>query len=252
MTTILAALDDSHAADPVLQVARQLAATLGVTCRPVHICRRTAGVLPEHSHLDIAKLSVLEGEPVAEIVDAARDPSVVAVVIGSRSDHAGPVPAGHIATAVIERACKPVVVVPPGAEQRGPLDRALIPLEGTTKTSAPIVETATKLIEAGVDLIALHVFDIDTVPHFWDDLAHSGPSFVSEFKSLWWQAPSSPVGILLRRGDPATVIVDVARREQVDLIVLGWSQDLGAGHAKVVRAAMSDTHIPVLLVPVRR
>jgi nucleotide-binding universal stress UspA family protein len=57
-----------------------------------------------------------------------------------------------------------------------------------------------------------------------------------------------PVNGILRRGDIALVIIEVAEEESVDLIILG------ASHAEIVAEwmnakAMEKTDIPVLLIP---
>jgi nucleotide-binding universal stress UspA family protein len=57
-----------------------------------------------------------------------------------------------------------------------------------------------------------------------------------------------PVNIILRRGDIAPVIIEVAEEKSVDLIILGVS------HGEIVAEwmnakAMEKTDIPVLLIP---
>ena len=57
-----------------------------------------------------------------------------------------------------------------------------------------------------------------------------------------------PVNVILRRGDIASVIIEVAEEESVDLIILGVS------HGEIVAEwmnakAMEKTDIPVLLIP---
>ena len=46
-------------------------------------------------------------------------------------------------------------------------------------------------------------------------------------------------------------IVRATEELGVDLIALGWTQELGPDRASVVRAALERAHVPVLLVPVR-
>ena len=57
-----------------------------------------------------------------------------------------------------------------------------------------------------------------------------------------------PVNIILRRGDIAPVIIEIAQEKSVDLIILGVS------HGEIVAEwmnakAMEKTDIPVLLIP---
>jgi len=57
-----------------------------------------------------------------------------------------------------------------------------------------------------------------------------------------------PVNIILRRGDIAAVIIEIAQEESVDLIILGVSR--GEIVAEWMNAgAMERTDIPVLLIP---
>jgi nucleotide-binding universal stress UspA family protein len=224
---------------------------MGGTCRAVHVTGAVASCPPLGVDVGGTELMLVEGDPAAEIERVARDPSIGIVVVGARGDRAGPRPAGHVTVAVAERAGKPVVVVPAGPERGlARLERVLIPLEGTTDSSSAIVDVLAQLSEAGAVLIALHVFDTGTVPRFWDDPAHRGATYAEGFGTRWWPI-ADRVDVLLRRGEPGSTVVDVARSEDVDLIVLGWAQDLTLGHAAVVRAALDDAHVPVLLVPQR-
>ena len=250
MTVVLAAVDLKPTGRFVGRAARQLAQALDADCRAVFVRAAGSVEVPQLDDVRPCELVCVEGDPAKEIERAAADPSVVMVVVGARGAPGGPTPAGHVATAVVERARKPVVVVPAEPTRDvGRLDRVLIPLEGTTATSAPIVGIIGRLADAGVVPIVLHVFDVHTVPHFWDHVAHSAPCYALEFEARWWQA-AHPVEVLLQRGEPARTVLEVAEQQDVDLIMLGWAQDLSPGHAAVVRRAIAHAHVPVLLVPV--
>jgi hypothetical protein len=43
----------------------------------------------------------------------------------------------------------------------------------------------------------------------------------------------------------------VAAEEDVDLVVLSWSQDTSSGHATVIRDVLGGSRLPVMLLPVR-
>lgn len=250
MTSILAALDTSPAAGAVLATAREVAGLLHLPCRAIHVTETPAGTpdLGHVDHHDIA-LDIVAGDTVAALVDAVAQPDVTLVVLGSRSRPAGALPAGHIATAIVERADKPVVVVPPALDGGPrPIRRALVPLEGTAETSAAITSALRLLTDAGVELVVLHVFETETVPRFWDSPAHARASYASEFLARWCDEPSV-AELRLRRGSPPATIVEVAELEDVDLIALGWAQTLRPGRARIVRAALAQNRVPVLLVP---
>jgi nucleotide-binding universal stress UspA family protein len=53
----------------------------------------------------------------------------------------------------------------------------------------------------------------------------------------------------LRHGAAAEHVVQVADAEQADMIALAWSQRLDPGRAPVVRHAVLDAQVPVMLIP---
>jgi hypothetical protein len=208
-------------------------------------------VVAAASSVDVA-VRVLEGDPIEEIVAAAADPAVSLAVLGARGVVGGPRPVGHTARAVLEQVDKPVLVVPPDSRsvgRGGAIHRVLVPLEGTAASSDAVTPVLCDLADAGVAVLPLHVFDVHSVPPFWDQHAHAGDTFAVEFATRWCGAPSEELH--LRRGTASDTIVRTAHGEPVDLIALGWSRDLSPGRAAIVRAALSDARVPVLLVPTR-
>jgi nucleotide-binding universal stress UspA family protein len=251
MSIVLAAIDDSTAAWPVLQEGRAFASLLDASLKAMHVRepgKETATAVAEQAGIP---LEITDGDPVTEIARMATDPAVVLVVLGARGQPIDPRPAGHIATAVLEQLNKPVLVVPPeftSPVARPPILRALIPLEGTAESAGAVAESLRRLAGAGVHLVGLHVFDATTVPRFWDEPGHAEQSFTTEFLARW--CADTDVDLRLRRGAAPTTVIEVAEAEDVDLIALGWSQNLSAGRANVVRAALTRSCVPVLLVPV--
>jgi hypothetical protein len=59
------------------------------------------------------------------------------------------------------------------------------------------------------------------------------------------------VQLEVRVGRSEELVPLVAAEERVDLIALGWSQELAEGRAPVVRAALARGRTPVMLVPVQ-
>lgn len=251
MNTVLAAIDDSTAAAPVLAVAQAMARILDTSLEVLHVQegdKATAAAVAEQGGVD---LHVVEGDPVAQIVEAAALPSVVLVVVGTRGHPSGPRPAGHIAMHVAERSNTPVLVVPPDFDPPDvdqPIRRALIPLEGSPESTDAVAASLQRLAAAGVELIGVHVFNDTSVPRFWDEPGHAEQSWAAEFADRW--CTEAGLDLHLRRGAAPQTIVDVADAEKVDLIALGWSQDLSPGRADVVRTALTHSCVPVLLVPV--
>ena len=260
MNVVLAAIDHTGVADSVVETATTWAEIAGAAVRIIHVSESptTAASVSDRFGDRYAEheLLVVDGNPSDEIVRAVADPDVALVVVGARQEVDGARPAGHIALSIVERANKPVVVVPPCAggasatERSSTIRRALVPLEGSAHTSEAIAATLRLLTGAGIELIALHVFDADSVPAFWDQPSHAAESYAADFVSRWCAEPGTE--LRFRRGSASETVVDVAHDEQVDLIALGWGQHLGAGRARIVRAALTHACVPVLLVPVDR
>jgi nucleotide-binding universal stress UspA family protein len=251
MSVILIALDEHEGAAPVLDAGCALAEVLGATPRAVHVREgHELAVRSAAAQSDVA-VRLLEGEPVAEIVAAVADPEVAVGVMGARGSAEGPRPVGHTARAVLEQVDKPVLAVPPDARPAGggTIRRVLVPLEGTAQSTDAVTPVLCALAAGGAVVVPLHVFDVDSVPRFWDQAAHAGDTYATEFLTRWCGAPSEELH--LRRGRAPETIVEAARRGSVDLITLGWSQDLSPGRAAIVRAALDTARIPILLVPTR-
>ncbi len=155
----------------------------------------------------------------------------------------------RLAWPVLRSADKPVVIVPGGYRPPPAVGRALVPLDGTPESAAAIAGTVELLARAGVDLVALHVFHADTVPPFWDHPGGADELWEQEFLARYCDHPG--IRLQVRSGSPGERVLDVAATEQVDLIALGWSQQLDRGRARTLRHTVRHSPVPVLIVPVR-
>ena len=201
MNVVLAAIDHTGVADSVVETATTWAEIAGAAVRIIHVRESptTAASVSDRFGDRYAEheLLVVDGNPSDEIVRAVADPDVALVVVGARQEVDGARPAGHIALSIVERANKPVVVVPPCAggasatERSSTIRRALVPLEGSAHTSEAIAATLRLLTGAGIELIALHVFDADSVPAFWDQPSHAAESYAADFVSRWCAEPGT-------------------------------------------------------------
>lgn len=148
---------------------------------------------------------------------------------------------------VLPRVTRPLLVVPANAAATpGPLARVLVPLDGRAETAASVAVMADRLHAGGAEVLSVHVFVPTSIPAFWDQAAHSHTSWTAEF--LRRNLPTA-ADLGLRRGRPVDEVLAVAEESGVDLLLLGWSQDLSGGHAQVVRSALTAGSVPVLLVP---
>ena len=234
---VLAAVDNSLAANPVLVTARALARALGARVEAIHVRSEVDEAPAEAAAAVGVPLRVVGGPVVERLQDAAADPDTVALVIGARSRATSPQGLGSTALAVATSSNKPVVVVPPVGRIAPRLRKILVPLEGTVSTSlAPrsIVELARN---SDIEVVALHVDEDGSAPE--DD----------EFLRRFCPWGIGHTTLVKRTGQREGVIPAVGDELCCDLIALGWARELAAGRAGVVRAALERSPLPVMLIP---
>lgn len=249
MTTVLAALDNTAAARPVLETALGVGRLTGATVEVIHVgdgSSETPQALADRSGVPFR---LLEGSVEPALLEAVARPEVVAAVLGARSTPGDRRPTGHTALGVLQQALKPIVVVPPEALDGSsrPLHRLLLPLEGSDESSRPVVERLLPLIADEVELVVLHVFTSATTPRFLDRPGRDLELLSEEF--LTRHCPTA-TRIELRTGAVGQRVGEVCVGEEADLIVLSWSQTMEAGHAAIVRDVLVHARVPVLLLPV--
>jgi nucleotide-binding universal stress UspA family protein len=250
MTTVLAALGANASARPVLETAITIAALFDATPTALHVRETRASAAENLASALGIELREVTGSPIDQIIAAAQDPDVAALVLGARGAHGGPQPAGHIALDIITRVPKPVVVVPPDAEPPEKLARILVPLEGGSESSHALDDAIEMARRGQLEILVLHIHSPATVPAFSDHEPHATRAWDQEFLMRHISGPHERVRLVRRMGVPADDIVAVARETAVDLIVLAWSQNLGRGHAHVVSETLAHSSVPVLLLPV--
>jgi nucleotide-binding universal stress UspA family protein len=251
VTTVLAALDSNASARPVLNTAIALADLYDSTVTCLHVHEEALSAAADLARAAGVELREVSGDPVEQIVNAAQDPDVAALVLGARGVHGGPQPAGHTALKVITRIPKPVAVVPPHGQPLERIARILVPLEGTSQGSQALDETIRLAHRRGLEVLVLHVHSPATVPAFSDHEPHATLAWEQEFLTRHISTPHNRITLLRRLGVPADDVVAVAHETDPDLIVLAWSQNLTPGRARVVSETLAHTDIPVLLLPVQ-
>lgn len=246
---VLAALDNSARAGPVAEFASALAPVLGAEVDALHV--RADGVEQAQAAAERAEipLRLEQDDDPRHLEREAEADDVVAVVLGrTHRPHAHPV--GAIALELLITLPKPVAVVPAQTAHPGRLGRVLVPLEGTRSTSLAPHRTIELARDAGLEVVLVHVFDRASVPSFTDQPQHETAAWIDEFLARYSPAPPEEVRLESRVGRPADEIVSVAREIDADVIALGWAQDLAAGRAPVVHAALEHARLPVFLIPV--
>ncbi len=251
MNIVLAALDTTAAARPVLEAALRIGQLTGSNVEAVHVHRgRLDSVETPESLAARSKVPfrVLEGPVEPALLAAVGAPEVLAAVVGARATPGGRRPVGRTARHILEHTDKPVVIVPPDAIVPSSFRRILVPLEGTEASSQPVLERLLPLLVADVEVVVLHVFTDATRPTMLDrpvrDLELLGREFLAR------HLPQA-TEIELRPGPVAMRVAEVLGQQSADLVVLSWSQDSSAGRASIVREVLGASLVPILLLPSR-
>jgi len=250
MSVVLAALDTSAAARPVLETALEIGVLTASSVEVVHVrsdpsesCETPESLAHRHE----VPFKLLEGEVEPMLLAAIEAPEAIAAVVGARSTPGGQRPVGHTARYLLEHTNTPIVVVPPDTIVHHGLRRLLVPLEGTESSSRSVLERLWPLLVADVELVVLHVFTDRTFPAMLDRPEYDLEIWGREF--LRRHFPRN-VRIELRPGPVAAQVAEVSHEHGADLVVLSWSQSSAANKARVVREVLSASVLPVLLLPV--
>ena len=249
MSTILAALDTSAAARPVLETAVGMSQLTGAGVEAVHVLDGSAETPEALAARAGVALRSLSGPVATALLGALAAHGVIAAVIGARAVPGGRRPVGRTAAQVLLHAHKPVVVVPPEAVRwpARPIRRVVVPLEGTPPSSQAVSEVLRPLLTGDVELVVVHVFTPDTLPRALDhptrDLQLLGDEFLAR------HLPGA-ADITFRSGPIGPRIAEVCAEEHADLVVLSWHPDSSADRAAVVREVLSRSMVPVLLLPI--
>jgi nucleotide-binding universal stress UspA family protein len=249
MTRVLAALDNSPAAQPVLATATALAQLLGSEVDAVHVRDGDERIAHAVADRGDRALTELDGPVVEALIAAASAEDVAMAVLGARGTPGGARPAGSTALAVATSVSTPTVLVPPDASDPEHVERILVPLEGTVSTSlAP--RHVVELIGCGIDIIVLHVLDESSLPAFTDQPQHENEARAREFLERYCPVGVEGVRLETRIGAREDVVPRAVQETGADLIALGWSRTLAPDRAPVVRAVLERAHVPLLLFPV--
>jgi nucleotide-binding universal stress UspA family protein len=247
---VLAALDNSPAAQPVLATAVAFGDLFDAEVEALHVRTEADGLAARLTERAGLPLSEFVGPVAQRLLEAASADDVALLVVGARRTPGGARPAGHTALDVATSLAKPVVVVPPDVRHPGRLRRVLVPLEGPLSASlAPqgVIELASR---ADLEVIALHVHDEASLPAFTDQPQHETDAWAREFLARYCPSGMGAMRLETRVGRCADLVPRAAEETDVDLVALGWAQELAPGRAPVVRAALEFAQVPVMLVPV--
>jgi nucleotide-binding universal stress UspA family protein len=248
---VMIAIDDHPSNATTLRVGVALGRALERPVAATHVAEAAPARVrsaAEHAGVD---LQARPGSVVPTLTAVLAAPAVWIAVVGSGQPARPGRPAGDVALALIEATSTPTVLVPPSTSAgiRAPLHTVLLPLDGAPETEAAVGPTVRLLADAKLEVVVVHVLSDQQVPAFLDQLHHDLDAWGNEFLARHAVTDTAP-RIVLRAGTPGRNLLEVARDEAADLIVLGWSQDLSPGRAEVVRLLLTDADVPVLLVPI--
>jgi nucleotide-binding universal stress UspA family protein len=247
MRKILAAIDTSAAATPVLATAFALAKLYHAEVEGLHLEQDQRGTVRALAEAAGVKLRTVHGSSPSQLVEAAdADDDVAAMVVGARGLPLGPRPVGATARALLTATKKPLVIVPPQA-LTGDIERVLVPLDGSRASAAALEGIIQLARDEDVEVVVLHVHQ--AVPRFVDQTHHWTEAWSREF--MHRNCPRlRGVRLTLRTGAPGEGVVEVARSANANLVALGWCQVLAPERGEVVREVLERCTVPILLVPI--
>jgi nucleotide-binding universal stress UspA family protein len=244
---VIAAIDNSAAARPVLAMGRAVSSALAATLEVVHVIEDSDDTARASAEAAGAPLRALSGDPVEQLAEVIAEDDVVALVVGARGRLGSPRPAGHLAVALAGRSDKPVVVVPPDAHPPDRLRKVLVAMEGTPGKARALQRTMELSTDAGLEIVVVHVDE--EIPSFTDQVQHETEAYAQEFFAR--HVLGAPQARLeLRIGVPAAEVLGAIESLQAELVAVGWPHSADPSRGVVAREILDRSPVPVLLVAV--
>jgi nucleotide-binding universal stress UspA family protein len=251
MTTILAAIDDSAAAQPVLGTALALAPILDATVEAVHVSAGQRGGRTAQATALAANVAIrrVVGDPLEQIHQMADEDDVVALVVGARARLHARRRAGHLALALADAIVKPVIIVPPEFQPPNAISRVLIAMKGTARDARDLLRAIEVAAATDLELVVVHVDDEESMPSFSDQVQYESEAYAKEFLARY--SPGAPEArLVLRIGVAVDEILAAADDVSPDLLAIGWPHPPDRIPGGVAREIVARSRVPVLLVAV--
>ncbi len=247
MSRIIAAIDNSAAARPVLVMAQAVASALGGSLEVIHVVEDGDETARASAESAGTTLRTLAGDPAEQLARAVADEDVDALVLGARGRHGGPRPAGHLALVLADQTDKPVVVVPPDAQPPNQLRNILVAMEGTSGKARALQRTIELSSGAGLEIVVVHVDE--EILSFTDQVQHETAAYAQGFFAR--HVLGALVARLeLRLGSPATEVLGAIESLHPELVAVGWPHSADPGRGAVAREILDRSPVSVLLVAV--
>ncbi len=167
---------------------------------------------------------------------------------------------GHVTRWVAEHSPVPVLVVPPGYQERLPWTTALVPVSGEAEADEVLGFAACLGSALGLTATAVHVLRPEDGGHglaaearYADAPHHEYPGRLQQIVERGLPGCTASEAeciedVVLCRGDVAKELLDLVERRSADLVIVGWHGTFVAGHAGVLRALLRQAACPLLLV----
>lgn len=260
---ILCAIDDSEAAGPVLDTARELANALGgelVAAHAVGADDRDADEVldPIRKRVSEAGISsdvrVLEGPPADAIIEAADREGAELIVVGARGHgHLRSAVLGSVSRELASRARCPVVVVPPGAQRTEAASDAeasvVCGVDGSDQALAAAALAGRLASRLGVRLVVVHARQNLRALAAYPGASMATPPATGQEDSVQRAAveairgAESVAGVsasgVVEPGPPTEVLESVADREAARLIVIA-ARGVGALRAALLGSVAAE------------
>lgn len=271
---ILVPLDGSAEARVAVPVARTAATLFRANVTLVHASDQPLGDDDLMHRMGLRRedtrgtvLMGLVGSPAEAVIGLARKRNAALIVMAT---HGRSAPSGQLVNPITEEIVEgvdcPVVLIRPGAlvgDAEPELSRMLLPLDGAP-SSASVISPALDLAQhsrAEVDILYVATASTSMLeepgamatPRYVDQPQYEWPTWAREFVSRFGTAVGqhahpTRTRLFLKRGEPAGEILQFARQNDVDLIVLEWRGRFDPAHNTVVWSVLADAPCPVLLL----
>lgn len=255
MRRLLVPLDGSERGDQILTFLDRMVPEL--RARELVLLR----VLTESSSKDVARgkldatarrlaasglkpvpLVVVGDDPAVEVVKVAELTRPWLVTLSTHGEGDSNAPRGSVAARVVEACPAPLLLVGRQALPIDPgpgLSRILVALDGSQAVASILPFVVELARPSNAEVVLLHV----------DRGGKEGPADLDAARERLRQEDVERVRTLTASGDVAGALLDVARREGVDLLALGArGRTAGGGLGSVARAVAQRCDCPLLLV----
>lgn len=269
-SSILLPLDGSVEAAKGAGCALWLSEALGAT---LHVLHATAQPLPgqqalaplhvpqaQRAQVVVHQLAGAAEDAVLEAIAAHR---IALVVMSARGESASSIAAPHrlgvVAQAVIERSPVPVLLLPAHYREMLPWTSMLAAASGESAADLALEVAVQLAASLGLSVTVVHAADgsseAETAPlGAYADSAHHEYSQRLEqlvergLTGCTAQESTCVHEVLLRQGDPASVLLEQVARQGSSVLALGWHGSLGAGRAQVLKRLLEEAECALLLV----